>query len=78
MYDLWVRVGISFKLTEEEIRSILSTNSSEYNIKNILSSAFKDGRFEFDGETYIPEASIEDINREYETSYEVCEYECSF
>lgn len=78
MHELWARVGISFRLTSEEIHSVLSTNSGEYNMKNILASAFTEGRFELDGETYIPEASIEDINRKHGCSYEVCEYECSF
>lgn len=78
MYELWARVGISFRLTEEEIRSILSSNSGEHNMKNILSSAFTEGRFDLDGETYIPEASIEDINRRHNDNYEVCEYECNF
>lgn len=78
MPELWARVGISFRLTEEEIRSILSANLGEYNMKHIIASAFTEGRFELDGETYIPEVSIEDINKKYNTGYDVCEYECSF
>lgn len=40
-------------------------------MKRIITSAFTEGRFEFDGETYIPEASIEDINKKHNTSYVV-------
>ncbi len=34
-----------------------------------LKRSLSEGRYDFDGESYIPEVSIEDFNRKYRTNY---------
>ena len=46
-------------------------------MRTVIRRAFDEGRFELDGDKYVPEVSVEEYNRENGTAYDVCEYECS-
>ena len=46
-------------------------------MRAIIRRAFDEGRFELDGDTYIPEITVEEYNAKHGTEYEVGEYECS-
>lgn len=77
MNELWVRVGVTFRLTDEEVEAILNPKDGEVSMRTIIRKAFDEGRFELDGDTYIPEITVEEYNQKHKTEYEVCEYECS-
>jgi len=77
MNELWMRVGMTFRFTEEEIDAILNQNDGAPSMRTVIRRAFDEGRFELDGDTYVPEVSVEEYNRENGTAYDVCEYECS-
>ena len=77
MDELWMRVGMTFRLTEEEVDSILNPKNGEISMRTIIRIAFDEGRFELDGDTYVPEATVEEYNAKHGTDYEVGEYECS-
>ena len=69
MRKLWMRVGVSLKMTEEEEKILFSDNwrAGAETVKKI----FAEGRFELDGETYSPSDAVEDFNSDYGTDYEV-------
>ena len=77
MNELWMRVGMTFRLTDEEVEAILNPKDGEVSMRAIISKAFDEGRFELDGDTYIPEITVEEYNAKHGTEYEVGEYECS-
>lgn len=77
MKELWMRVGMTFKLSDEEADAILNPADGKAGMRAIVGKAFDEGRFELDGDTYVPVASVEDFNSKYGTEYDACEYECS-
>ncbi len=73
---LWMRLGISFEIPQEEVRSILSGDPelAEKTLRTIIS----EGRFYPDGDSYIPAETIEIFNSDYGTEYEVDEVSVDF
>jgi len=73
---LWMRLGISFEIPQEEVRSILSGNLelAEKTLRTIVSES----RFYPDGDSYIPAETVEIFNRDYGTEYEVAEVSVDF
>lgn len=72
---LWLRVGVTLKGTRKEIETILADgdNSSE-TLWNLLQT----GKFEIDGETYIPSCTIEYYNDDNGTDFDTCEINFNF
>ena len=72
---LWLRVGVTLKGTRKEIETILADgdNSSE-TLWNLLQA----GKFEIDGETYIPSCTIEYYNDDNGTDFDTCEINFNF
>ena len=68
MKDLWMRVGMTLEITEEEEKIIFSGNSTEG--REVIKKVFAEGRFKLDGETYSPGSAVEDFNEQYGTHYE--------
>lgn len=68
MRKLWMRVGMSLNITEEEEKIIFSEDgvAGAETIKKIIA----EGRAELDGDTYSPGGAVEDYNKQYGTSYE--------
>lgn len=67
--SIWMRLGVTLKGTKEEIESLLS---DDYDLsKNALMKILKEGRYDFDGDSYIPETCVEDYNKDYGTEHEV-------
>lgn len=60
---LWCRAGINLDLTPEECEALLVSKDSTPVLRKVL----EEGRFRFDGETYIPqgvaEAAFADIGK---------------
>lgn len=73
MKNLWLRVGMTLKLTDEEAKSLFESTDDGYcdKLGDIVRLAQTEGRLYLDGETYVPECAIEDFNLTYRTSYEV-------
>lgn len=65
--NLWIRLGATLRITVEEEAAIFCSDPAQ--ACAALKRSLSEGRYDFDGESYIPEASIEDFNREYHTSY---------
>lgn len=61
---VWLRAGVSLYLTPEEEAKLLLGGDGATLIK-----ALTEGRFQFDGDSYIPEPTVADINRARGTDY---------
>lgn len=70
MNGIWLRAGITLRADDKTLHEIVSGNH------NALKKALSEGNWEFDGESYIPEISIEDyIKSTGDKSIEVGEVE---
>lgn len=67
---IWMRIGISLDCTPEEADAIMNGNG-----QNELSNILKQGRFDFDGEAYIPADSVAQYDNEYFADYETQDIE---
>lgn len=72
MKRIWIRLGATLSLTDEELDTIFNQDD----LKSVLVKAIDEGRYEFDGDTYVPEVSVSDFNRENGTDYEARDYDC--
>lgn len=76
MKNLWVRLGVTLSLTDEEVEKLIGDNQvSMKEREQIIVKAVTEARFCLDGETYAPQEAISDFNEEYDTSYEENDYE---
>ena len=68
MRNLWMRVGMTLEITEEEEKILFSEDwqGGAETIRKI----FADGRASLDGDTYSPGDSVADFNEAYGTEYE--------
>lgn len=71
MRELWMRLGVTMQITEEEEADILGEDweKSDKAIRAVIES----GRYRPDGEAYIPETIVEAYNENYGTNYEIVE-----
>lgn len=73
---LWMRAGVSLMLTDKEVDAILGKQDDDgLAAQNVLKAALMEGRFKFDGNSYIPQDTIEEFNREHGTAYDAEEPE---
>lgn len=72
--DLWLRAGIMLKATDEEVATMLYNNGAF--MKATLREIISQGRFDFTGDTYIPDSSVEDYNEQYGAEFPVRPYSC--
>ena len=70
---LWMRLGVSLRITEAEEAVIFGKDGAK--AEELLRCIIAEGRFEPDGDTYIPEVTVEEYNRKYGTEYEVGDIE---
>lgn len=75
MRNLWMRVGITFNITEEEEHAIFNSASG---MEDVIRKLISERRCKLDGDTYIPAQVVEDYNFKYETEYAVIETDCLF
>lgn len=73
---LWCRIGATLYINEKEADILLRDDNAE--AKDLLKRMIYDNRFRLDGETYIPESSIEEFNEMYDKHYQPDEYEYMF
>ena len=72
---IWLRVGMSYTGTKEEIEKLLNADGAP--ILPDIERALKDGRASLDGETYIPSFVVEDYNAAEGTDFPVCDIDWS-
>lgn len=68
MKNLWMWVGITFEITEEE-EKILFSNDRVAGAE-IIKKVFTAGRCNLDGNTYIPYNAVVNFNEEYDTDHD--------
>ena len=67
---LWGRAGVTLLVTDEEAAVILNHEARPDRIAMIIRRIVEEGRFLWDGNSYIPACSITDFNKEYGTDYD--------
>ena len=78
MNTLWLRVGMSFELTNEELEMILGDSWNSDDMLDVLRKAFAEKRYRLEGDTYVPYPVIEEFNKNHGTDYKVYDRECCF
>lgn len=73
---IWMRVGATLYLNEKEADLLLNGDNNE--AKDLLKRMIYDNRFRLDGESYVPESSVEEFNEMYDKHYQPDEYEYMF
>lgn len=68
--SIWMRLGVTLYGTAEEIGQLLSEQDDE-----ALVRILDEQRYEMDGDSYIPDCSVEEYNDTYGTDYETGDYE---
>lgn len=67
MKKIWLRVGVTISMTDEEADIIVGCGD---NSRETLLKILNEGRFLWDGDAYIPEVCVQEFNEEYGTEYE--------
>lgn len=67
--NIWMRAGVTLHLNRGEAAFLLSERlrheDGKLSQKDIITSALREGRFTFGGNTYVPSESIQQFNEEY-------------
>lgn len=73
---IWTRMGVDLFLTPDEAKDILSDDDTA--VSNAVEKSLREGRFKFDGNTYIPEDIAAGFNEKYGIlpGHDVGEPEC--
>jgi hypothetical protein len=65
MKNLWLRAGVTLQLNDDEVDTILKTGADDNGdmdvVENIVKTALQEGRFAFDGNSYLPEPVVESL-----------------
>ena len=69
---VWVRVGMTLEVSREDFNTMLTDSVKG---ATIITNAIKQGDAKPDGDTYIPENVIANLNKFIGTDYEVADYE---
>ena len=76
MKDLWMRLGAKLSLTDDELDKLIGEDVVPMKERErIIVKVVAEGRFSLEGETYVPGEAVEDLNDEYDTSFEENDYE---
>lgn len=68
MKKLWMRAGVSLMLTDEEIDEILGGCEGSARQEAVV-RALREGRFTFNGDSYIPRTTVEEFTKEHGLPY---------
>ena len=77
MKKLWMRAGVSLMLTDEEIDEILGGCEGSAGQEAVV-KALREGRFAFNGDSYIPRITVEEFTKEHGLPYAAKEPEFDF
>lgn len=75
---LWVRAGVTLHITDEEADKILDHDANSTSLSDVVRQIIAEGRFAWDGNSYIPEEAVSAFNDEYGTNYDDLEPEWDF
>lgn len=67
---IWGRAGVTFLVTDEEAAAILDHEANSASIAEIMSKVVSEGRFAWDGNSYIPAECITEYNKENGTAFD--------
>lgn len=67
---LWMRLGVVLNMTAEEARIVLGSDSNTDVVCDTIRRIVREGRYQPDGDSYIPLQSVWDYNDRYGTHYE--------
>ena len=76
MIDVWARLGVSLSLTSSEAKAIFQEGNPEKMVE-VIKTVVSEGRFRLDGETYIPECSVDTVNWNLGLKCPARDYECT-
>ena len=62
--SIWIRAGISVQGSRQDIEKVLAGNA------DTLQDLFETGRYEINGETYVPSTVVGEYNREHDTDFD--------
>ena len=62
--NLWLRLAVSLDCSMQEADALFNSDTQ------VLQKIISDGRFELDGESYIPSDAVSEFNMNYGTSFE--------
>ena len=68
--ELWMRAGVTLLVTDEEAAKILDHEASEAVLAATVREIIEEGRFKWDGSSYIPACCIADFNEKYDTDFD--------
>ena len=68
-HNLWARMGITLHTTLKEVDALLSVNTTPCETAELIRNIISEGRFSWDGESYIPESVVRQYNQENNTRY---------
>lgn len=68
MRKLWARLGAYVFINEDEEKIIFGNDLDA--ACDAFEKVVKEGRYEIDGECYVPEPCVGDFNQDYGTNYE--------
>lgn len=76
---VWARAGVSFGLTSDEASIVLACNGNCEEIAQVMRKVVREGRFEFNGDSYIPTDCVAAFNHQHGTEFDdTCEPEWDF
>ena len=67
--ELWIRAGVTLQINDGEASKILDSDASGTEIEPIIRKIIEEGRFRWDGSSYIPACCIADFNQKYGTDF---------
>lgn len=68
---LWMRMGVTLYVNETEEACLLMPETTTNDVgESIFRSIISEGRYEVNGESYIPATCISSFNEEYDTKYD--------
>ena len=73
MKELWMRAGITLSVTDEEAEALLGSDDAAAD--KTICKILKEGRYCFNGNSYIPDTVVETFNRKYGTDFDIEEPE---
>lgn len=70
MKRIWGRAGVTFLVTDAEAVILLDHEADGTAIAQVICKIVSEGRFIWDGNSYIPAESITEFNHKYGTDFD--------
>lgn len=73
MNKIWMRAGMTLSVSDDEAQAILGED--ENTAAKAAAKVIKEGRFAFDGESYVPQVCVSEYNRDNGTTFQAYDVE---